>query len=349
MVVRFPLPGHGLPCRPPHRIRVVLVLHANPPAQRRVVECRHVAGRVDIGMARAEGFIDNDAVPDLQPRGAGHLRVRLDPQSGHHPVHDHLPAALRLQHGLRPVLLQPDDPLSGPHVHALLPVETVEEHRKIARIAAAADPFIGEQHHDVLVVHGQRRRDLRADEPAADDGKLPALLGERAEARVVVERPEVNDAIASKTETPGNAARRQEQLLPRVDRPLIVGDLLSPGVERHGRPPEVEIDPPAVRAAPDGVQRFSLPQGLGEGRAVVRRVRVGPDEPDGSRRIRLANPPDRGIGGHAPADNEVFDPRRLRHHRPPVDRYAVTPRVPVRRGLHLRPGDWREPGPARLQ
>src|SRR5579875_1750384 len=57
--------------------------------------------------------------------------------------------------------------------------------------------------------------------------------------------------------------------------------------------------------APNALQRFALPQALGQGRTVVRRMGLGTDQSDGAGRVHIADTVDGGIRRHAAAHDQV--------------------------------------------
>ena len=174
----------------------------------------------------------------------------------------------------------------GQHLDAVLPVVVVEERRQVRRKEAAADAGLGQDHHDLLAVHGQGCRDLRADEPAADHGEaLPAccLL---TQALVVLERAVVGDPVAADWEASRRHAGREQQFVEAVLGSPVVDDALVLEIEQAAGAAEMEVNAKLVRAEPDAVQRFALPELLGEGRALVGRVRFGADQADRAVRHR---------------------------------------------------------------
>ena len=91
-------------------------------------------------------------------------------------------------------------------------------------------------------VHRQTGRNLGADETAANDGELPATLGEGAQAPVVRQRPQVHEVVATEGQAAWGATGRQQQLLEgEVDSP-VVGRLPGRRIQRNDAPPEQQLD-----------------------------------------------------------------------------------------------------------
>lgn len=59
-----------------------------------------------------------------------------------------------------------DERFSGNQLHAFVTVGIIEEQSQIPRKGTTADGLLGEDHHDVFIIHGQGGCDLRADKPA---------------------------------------------------------------------------------------------------------------------------------------------------------------------------------------
>ena len=251
----------------------------------------------------------------LQPGRLGQFDVGLDADPRHHGVGNDFPAALVLiaagcQHGLALAHFAARDARPGQHLDPLLAVEVVQELGQVGREHAAADAVAGEGHHHLLAVHRQGGGHLRPDEPAADDREPQAPAGQRPQPLVIVQGAEVDDVVAAEGQAARGAAGGEEELVEGVDRPLVVGDALVRRVQRSCLPAEVEGHSLAGGLAPDALQRFALPEPLGEGRAVVGGMRVGTDQADRATGVYLADSADGGIGGHPAADDQV---RVVRH------------------------------------
>src|SRR5207245_5390794 len=74
---------------------------------------------------------------------------------------------------------------------------------------------------------------------------------------------------------------------------------------RRDSAPQVQRRAGRRRLAPDFLFGLALPKGLGERRAVVGRMRLGADQADRARRVRLVEGLGGGVGGHATADDQV--------------------------------------------
>ena len=174
VVVRLPCAGHVRADRPAVRVRVILVLDAGVLAERGDREVRDVTGREDVvAVSRAAVFVHDDPVVDGKPRGDGELRCRLDPEPGDDDVGlDHAPGA-----GGEPPAAHGCDRLARQHLHALLAVVVRHELRERLGEQARGDRRFREHHGHVRPGARQRRRDLRADEAAADHGEARARSG----------------------------------------------------------------------------------------------------------------------------------------------------------------------------
>ena len=191
------------------------------------------------------------------------------------------------------------------YLDSVLPVVVVEERGQVGRKEAAADAGFGEDHHDLFAVHGQGCRDLRADKPTADHGEALPACRLLTQALVVLDRAVVVDPMAADRKTAGRHAGREQQLVEAVLGSPVVDDALVLKIEHAAGAAEMEINPKLIRAQPHAVQRFALPELLGEGWSLVGRVRFGADQSDRSIRIDLANSAGGRIGRHTAADDEI--------------------------------------------
>lgn len=200
--------------------------------------------------------------------------------------------------------------LPGPRIDALLAVVADQVARQIRREEAGADALVRKEHRDLATLHGESRRDLRADEAAADDREALALLGQCAEPAVVVERAEIDHLFAAERQAARRPSGSEEQLVEGVARGTVVEHRLGAEVQGRRAAPQVEIHADLAGLAPNTVERLALPQGLRQRGAGVGRIRFGADQPDGARGVELANAADCSVRGHAAAENEV----RIVHH-----------------------------------
>src|SRR5262249_13984995 len=138
-------------------------------------------------------------------------------------------------------------------------VVVVQESSQVGGKDAAADPLVGESDNDLQAAQRQGRRDLGADEAAADDREAAALPHHLAQAMVVVQGPKVDDALVAEVETARRGPRREQQLVEGVDGPRIVGDALVARVQLQGLPPAVKHYTRLLGLAPDAFQRLVLP------------------------------------------------------------------------------------------
>src|SRR5437762_6084268 len=65
-----------------HRVGVVFVLHAQPCAERWILEVRHVAGGIDVGLAGATRLVHDDSVVHAQAGLLRQFNARQDTESG---------------------------------------------------------------------------------------------------------------------------------------------------------------------------------------------------------------------------------------------------------------------------
>ena len=79
-----------------------------------------------------------------------------------------------------------------------------------------------------------------------------------------------------------------------------------PDVEGPDLASEAEVRGPGVALSPDAVEGLSLPEGLGEGRAVVGRVGLGAHDDDGTLGVDLPDPVDGRVCRHATTDDQVL-------------------------------------------
>ena len=206
----------------------------------------------------------------------------------------------------------------GTHLDSVLPVVVVEKTGQVGWKEAAADAGIGEDHDDLLPVHGQGCRDLRADESAADHGEALPTRCLLPQALVVLERAVVGDPMTAHGKTPGCHAGREQQFVEAVLGSPVVDDALVVEIEQAAGAAEMNFNAKLVRAEPDAFQRFATPELLGEGRSLVGRVRFGANQTDRPVRIDLANAVGSGISSHTAADDEIGVPVVNHHSCPPL-------------------------------
>ena len=186
--------------------------------------------------------------------------------------------------------------------NAVVPVDGGDRRREVRREDPGADARLGKDERDLLPVLGERGRDLRADEAAADHRRAQPLDG--AQLPVVAEGPEVDDPLASEGKPARPAAGREEEPLVAIGIPVVVHDAPGVNVQRHCPPARVEHEPRHL-AEPDALEGLSGPQPLGERRSQVGPIRVVPDEAERPGRVDLADSGRCGVGGHSPSHDEV--------------------------------------------
>src|SRR5207253_4515935 len=106
----------------------------------------------------------------------------------------------------------------------------------------------------------QRRGDLRADKPSADDCEALALLGQRAQLPIIVERAIVYHVIATPREAARGAAGRQEQLIKAVFASLVVGYAFVLYIERLRLPSKQQIETLLWQVHPHALQLRAFPE-----------------------------------------------------------------------------------------
>ena len=109
------------------------------------------------------------------------------------------------------------------------------------------------------------------------------------ESAKVVERSEVDDAVASTREPARSASCREQQSLVRVGLARVVGCRVRIEIEADDLAARVDIDFELRSTAPDRALVLPGPQSLRERRPGVRRVRLGREEADRADRVVVAN------------------------------------------------------------
>src|SRR5438128_12698231 len=77
-MIRLVCAGHAPAGLTPHDLGVILVLHAHPLTQRRVLEGRDVPRRIDVRIPRPELLIDDDSIVERESRLLAAADVRFD-------------------------------------------------------------------------------------------------------------------------------------------------------------------------------------------------------------------------------------------------------------------------------
>src|SRR5881628_2814033 len=266
VVIRLRLATHGTARRPAHGVRVVLVLHPEARFERRVVEVRDVARGVDVRLAGAAPLVHHDTVVDPQPRLLRQLHVRLNAEAGDDYIGRKLRVLGRAHDGLAGPRLEARQPLAHPQLHSLLPVVVHEEACQVGGEHPRAQSVLWDEHGHVAALQPQRGGDLRADEPATDDGEPHRRLGEPPQAPVVLAGPEVDHLLRLERQPPRRPTRREQELLVAMDRAAVVGNRLGARIDPDDPPTKLESGPGRLSLAPDARFRLAFPQGLGEGR-----------------------------------------------------------------------------------
>jgi len=158
---------------------------------------------------------------------------------------------------------------------------------------------------EVRLVAVERGRDLGADESAPDHEEAGAPIGEPAQPAVVVERAEVDD-VARRIPQPARAAAGREQERPVLVRSAaVVAGALRVGVDPHDPAAADQLRTGLSGLAPDAVLRVALPQPLGQGRPVIRRVRLRAHHGDAAPGVLPTDPVRCRVGRHAAADDQI--------------------------------------------
>ena len=105
------------------------------------------------------------------------------------------------------------DELAGDHLDAVAAVELVHRLGHVGREEARPDPVLREHEPHRAARRRERRRELGADEAAAEHDEVRAGAGERAKAPVVGQAAEVHDVAAGVARKPPRAAPGREQEL----------------------------------------------------------------------------------------------------------------------------------------
>ena len=275
MVVHDARAGHVRPDDLPVRVRVILVLDTEDPAEHRAREVGDVAGGEHVvTTVGASVLVDDDAVLDPEARCLRELGVRHDPEPCHDRVGLERAAGPRGDAGSR----DGGDRLAGEDLDTSFAVVVRHERAESGREQARVEPPFGDDHRHCAPVGRQRRGDLCPDEAAADHDDSLSLAGDPAQPSVVVERPEVDDLAVVAAEPSRPAAGGEQDLLVCVLLALVVARMGSVKVERRDPPPQAKVDSELVGPLPDRALLAPAPELLRQRRSLVRRVRLGTDE-----------------------------------------------------------------------
>ena len=303
--------GHVAPRAPALGAGVVPVLHAHAPAQGQGREGGEVSGRVDVLARGAQALVDDHPVAQDEPGLPGQRRLGRDPR-GHQ---DQVRVDLVPRAGAGPVaspdVLDADRLVLAQDVDAAVPVQAQDRAARAFREDAPARVRAGEDHGHVELIHGQRRRELGAEQAAADDHGAAAGDRALAQVEVVVQGPEIDDplqAAAGDGQAPGQSARGQEELAVADPPAVRVLQRLVPGVDADDAVAQGQLDAFRVVEARlvQGDQGHALgpgPESFGERRTVVRGVLLRAQHQDAAAGVPFADGDRRG-GPRQPASHD---------------------------------------------
>ena len=312
-MIRLVCAGHVPAGLTPHDLGVILVLHAHPLTQRRVLEGRDVPRRIDVRIPRPELLIDDDSIVERESRLLGEADVRFDADPRDNAVDLDRPfaAIFSARRDNEPAIALFDARGAAPRAqrYTLFAVVLVCRAGKSRRVDVLADGNAGKDHHDLSAVHGERRRDLRPDEAGADDCEPMTGACQIPEVHVIIERSVVDHftgAVAFEFQRAWGATRRQQQLLIRVLSTLIVHRPLVLEIKGRDSAPEMRVDSVFRRLEPDFLERLALPEVFRKRRPLVRAVRLTAHDRDCPFRVHLADALDSRVAGHARAGDQVL-------------------------------------------
>ena len=211
-----------------HRVGVVLVLHAQPGAQRRIREVGDVPRGIHIRMTGAAELVHQNSVVHRQARLLRQLHRRRDAQSRHQDLGHELAARSGAHHARPRAPIEPRHPLPHAHRDSLLPIVVHEEARHIGGKHPGAEPRLRDEHRHVASLHPERRGDFAPDKAAADHAEAHALARERAQPAVVVERAVIDDLVRLERQLSRHPAGGEQQLREAVFRAPVVRRLVRP-------------------------------------------------------------------------------------------------------------------------
>ena len=280
---------------------VVFVLDSEPASERRDREACNVASGEDVVVpGHAAKLVDDDAVVDLESGGHCQTGLGLEAEPGRDDVgFDCPPGACGHPGGAR-----------GGHrflrqyLDAASAVLLGHIGGQLRRQKARCDASLREDHGHPAAVRRQRRRELRANEAAADDDRGRALACPCSHRPVIVERPEVDNPLGARNGA-RPAASREHELLPAVHLASVVRRQVAIEVERDDATAQPKHRARLFRSAPDLRLVRSRPQTLRERRPRVGRMRLGADEHDRPVRVVLPDSFDGGVAGHPAAHDQV--------------------------------------------
>jgi len=207
---------------------------------------RALARRIDRGVRGPTLLVDDDAVRAGKAGGLGQLDIGQDADADHDKIRL-VPGAVGHDHGTHAAILarQPRDPRVEHELHATCAMQIGIEGRDDRGDDAAHQPVRGLEHRHVLAEQAKRRRDLEADEPAADHHGARGALGPSGEIARVVERAQIEHAIEV-----GAWHGQRADAGTGGEHERVVGDggaglvdhVAAGTVDRGHRPSEIEID-----------------------------------------------------------------------------------------------------------
>ena len=245
-------PAIARPADPAHRVGVVLVLDADALAERRAEEAGDVAGGVDVRVRWCAGARRRRCRSrPSRPGRLGELDVGRDPEPGHDAVDLERASAARVSTEPAPdaapgapVTVCPGAPRRPSRGSSRRGSAPGRRGRRARRCPASGKTIVTR-----LPFIASAAAISEPMNPPPITAKRRPCVGQGAQAPVVVERAEVDDAVAAEGQAPRRAAGGEEQLLEGVGR--------RPGrrsrgsfreVEGRRPPPEVERRRPASPA-----------------------------------------------------------------------------------------------------
>ena len=202
-------------------------------------------------------------------------------------------------------LLKTLELLVNPQLDTSVAIVIVQITDQGCREYIGADASVVDNHRDLLAGVSQRCGKLGSNESSADDDKLIDPVCQLTKSLIVMKGTKVDGLFSAIRQSPGPAARGNQQLVEVVGVSMIIHRCFRLQIQPAHRPAELQIYVEFGKVDPYLVDRFIVPETLGQWRSLIRRIDFATHHEN---RARLVDIPDAFNGGrrsHSTANNQI--------------------------------------------